>query len=504
MPRRRKAKIYWRNQAGTRIAWGDFREYARWGGKRCPLIWPGETRGTTDEVRAHEVFARRLQELRDARDADVRVVQATTRPALHQAVADYLAAKAEEPVTAGWVAAHAGFLAKAMIFFGSDTKLSAITPEHTADFMAWLRRQVTPQGKNYSEQSVRHHLYALSALYRKAQRKNWVARGVNPISLLERHERPKVGRSQTDFLEVPEAARLLWAAATYPVRPHEPEMRLAYPLIGTFLLTGGRQKEVAGLALTDIRFDAETVTFRPHPWHKGGRLKTAGAERTIQLWPQLYEILAEYLESYRCRLPGEVLFPSPHVKVDRPLTDLRDLLDRIAVRAGFLVPLVDPRTGKPRRRASGQPMWSGRRVRTRMFRQTYCAARLQTLDQGRPVSVYTIAQELGHESGEMVRRVYARLGKVRHRAEAPEFRPEHWFEERDGRLVARHPGSGGYHQGGGSLELGVRKPLLALFSGTIAGPQAVSPYGSVAQLDRALASGARGRAFESRRAHSGS
>jgi hypothetical protein len=69
-----------------------------------------------------------------------------------------------------------------------------------------------------------------------------------------------------------------------------------------------------------------------------------------------------------------------------------------------------------------------------MFRQTYCAARLQILDQGRPVSVYTVAQELGHESGEG-RRVYARLGKVRHRAEAPEFRTEHWFEERNGRLV---------------------------------------------------------------------
>jgi len=204
--------------------------------------------------------------------------------------------------------------------------------------MTWLRRQVTPQGKNYSEQSVRHHLYALSALYRKAQRKNWVARGVNPVSLLERHERPKIGRSQTDFLEVPEAARLLWAAATYPAKPQEPEMRLAYPLIGTFLVTGGRQKEVAGLAVTDIRFDAETVTFRPHSWHKGGRLKTEGAERTIQLWPQLYEILAAYLESYRCRLPGDVLFPSPHVKGDRPLTNLRDLLDRVAVRAGFLAP----------------------------------------------------------------------------------------------------------------------------------------------------------------------
>jgi hypothetical protein len=211
MPGRRKAKIYWRNHGGAPRAWGDFREYARWGGKRCPLIWPGETRATTDEVRAHELFASRLQELRDARDADARIEQPTTRPPLHQAVADYLSAKAEEPVTAGWVAAHAGFLVKSIAFFGAGTKLNAITPERVMEFIAWLRRQPTPQGGTYAEQSVRHHLYALSALYRKAQRRGWVARGVNPVGLLERHERPKVGRSKTEFLEVPEAARLLWA-----------------------------------------------------------------------------------------------------------------------------------------------------------------------------------------------------------------------------------------------------------------------------------------------------
>ena len=503
MPGRRRARIYWRHQGGARRAWGDFREYARCGGTRCPLIWPGETKATTDEVRAHELFARRLQELRDARDADTRIEQPTTRPPLHEAVADYLIAKAEEPVTAGWVAAHAGFLAKAIAFFGPGTKLNAITPERVTEYMAWLRRQSTPQGGTYSEQSVRHHLYALSALYRKAQRRGWVARGVNPVGLLERHERPKVGRSKTDFLEVPDAARLLWAAGTYPAKRNEPEMGFAYALIGTFLLTGGRQKEVVGLAVPDVRLDLDTVTFRPHPWHEGGRLKTEGAERTVPLWPQLREILAEYLAAYRRHLPGQVLFPSPHVEADRPLTDLRDLLDRVAVRAGFLVPVLDPKTGKQRRSAAGQLMWTGRRIRTRVFRQTYCAARLQTLDHGRPVSLYTVAQELGHDSEEMVRRVYGRLGKIRHRAEAPEFRAEQWFEVIEGQLVAKQAAAQGYHQGGVVLELGVGKPGLALFSGTIPPTQAVSPYGSVAQLDRALASGARGRAFESRRAHSG-
>ena len=502
MPKRRKAKIYWRKQGGVRRAWADFREYARWGGKRNPLIWSGETRATADEVRAHELFARRLQELRDARDADTRIERPTSRPPLHQAVADYLSAKAEETVTASWVAAHAGFLAKVIAFFGSGIKLSAITPEGVTEFITWLRRQPTPQGGTYSEQSVRHHLYALSALYRKAQRKGWVARGVNPVSLLERHERPKIGRSKTSFLEVPDAARLLWAAATYKAKPHEPEMRLAYALIGTFLLTGGRQKEVVGLAHSDVRFDVGTITIRPHPWHKGGRLKTAGSERTIPLWPQLQEILREYLAAYRRHLPGQVLFPSPHVEGDRPLTDLRDLLDRVSVRAGFLTPVVDSTTGKQRRTAAGQLMWTGQRIRTRVFRQTYCAARLQTLDHGRPVSLYTVAQELGHESEEMVRRVYARFGNVRHRAEAPEFRPEQWFDEAGDQLVPKEVGTETYHQGPGTLEFGVRKPGLALFSGTVGTQKAVSRYGSVAQLDRALASGARGRAFESRRAHS--
>jgi integrase len=326
---------------------------------------------------------------------------------------------------------------------------------------------------------------------------------VNPVGLLERHERPKVGRSTTAFLEVPDAARLLWAAATYPAKRNEPEMGLAYALIGTFILTGGRQKEVVGLAATDVRLDLDTITFRPHPWHEGGRLKTEGAERTIPLWPQLREILEEYLAAHRRHLPGRVLFPSPHVEADRPLTDLRDLLDRVAIRAGFLVSVLDDKTGKQSRTSSGQLMWTGRRIRTRVFRQTYCAARLQTLDHGRPVSLYTVAQELGHESEEMVRRVYARLGKIRHRAESPEFRPEQWFEVVGGQLVAKRACAQGYHKGDRVLDFGLRRAGLARFPGTIGPTQAVSLYGSVAQLDRALASGARGRAFESRRAHSG-
>jgi hypothetical protein len=145
---------------------------------------------------------------------------------------------------------------------------------------------------------------------------------------------------------------------------------------------------------------------------------------------------------------------------------------RVAVRAGSLTPVLDPGTGKQRRTASGRPIWAGTRIRTRIFRQTYCAARLQTLDRGQPVSLYTVSRELGHESEDMVRRVYARLGKVRHRVEAPEFRPEQWFVEIGGQLLPREGHTRGYRMGSQGLELGSGKQRPALFSRTIEGLQA--------------------------------
>ena len=44
-------------------------------------------------------------------------------------------------------------------------------------------------------------------------------------------------------------------------------------------------------------------------------------------------------------------------------------------------------------------------ITPKQFRHTYTAARLQTLDQGGPVSAYTVAKELGHGSVAMVERV---------------------------------------------------------------------------------------------------
>jgi integrase len=106
-----------------------------------------------------------------------------------------------------------------------------------------------------------------------------------------------------------------------------------------------------------------------------------------------------------------LLFPAED---GRMRTDIRKLLDRLGERAG----------------------WKRGEIRSKMFRHTYCAARLQTLDHGAPVGVYTVARELGHGSTAMAEQVYAHLGTIRHRSEAVEYRVEQHAEALAERLQA--------------------------------------------------------------------
>jgi integrase len=131
----------------------------------------------------------------------------------------------------------------------------------------------------------------------------------------------------------------------------------------------------------------------------------------VPLWPQLRTILEQYVAE---RPPSRLLFPSYRTGEEAMVTDFHKLVDAVAVRAG----------------------WEPGEIRSKMFRHTYCAARLQTLDQGAPVSVYTVAKEMGHGGDSMVRRVYGHLGQVRHRAEVVEYRIEQHIAKLGGRLEA--------------------------------------------------------------------
>src|SRR6266508_3441098 len=157
-------------------------------------------------------------------------------------------------------------------------------------------------------------------------------------------------------------------------------------VVGLSLLTGCRFREVAGLELDDVSFDRKTITIRPNRWR---RLKTKTSHRVIPMWPQLEAILRAWVFGPRLERGGSLLVPSCSVRgEERRLRDIHRLLDRVAKRAGL---------------GAGE-------LRSKAFRHTYCAARLQTLDRGAPVSIYTVARELGHRSDEMVKRIYAHLG----------------------------------------------------------------------------------------------
>ena len=99
------------------------------------------------------------------------------------------------------------------------------------------------------------------------------------------------------------------------------------------MLSGGRKSEVLGLEVDDVSLRHGKIYIRPNEWR---RLKTKGSKRTIPLWPQLEEILREYLMAReRTGGLGTLLFPSARGKEERMIRDVRKALDHIGGRAGF-------------------------------------------------------------------------------------------------------------------------------------------------------------------------
>lgn len=85
---------------------------------------------------------------------------------------------------------------------------------------------------------------ALSNLYRRAQAEGFVTAGYTALL-----EKPSAQRHEARWLEVHEAALLLEAAKSYRAKRGDLAVPYARALLATFLLTGGRQKEVLGLEL---------------------------------------------------------------------------------------------------------------------------------------------------------------------------------------------------------------------------------------------------------------
>ncbi len=392
-------------------------------GERTAIFWLDysvngeryrESSGTTVQAEALALLERRRMDRKAGRP----MIEDPVPTTLAAFVEHHLQAKADSRrYTAGWLGESRHHLERAVAYFGRERRLASVT---AVDVQRWIERLYTaPNGRGgtLDAASVRHHVNSLSSLFARARSEGSVPTGYDPVG--DVLEKPTPDPDEPIWFEVPEAAVFLEAARTCPATPAanaQPPITFGYALIATFLLTGGRQDEVLGLEVADVDFDRRRLTFRPNEWR---RLKTKKSHRTLPLWPQLEAILREHVFGGD-RAPSRLLFPSYRTKGpdgkkrETMLTDIRKLLDRVTEHAGTLY-LMDQ--GRKRQAEPGE-------VRTKAFRHTYITTRLQTLDHGQPVSLWTVAREVGHSSADMIERVYGHVGEIRHRSEAVEYRVE--------------------------------------------------------------------------------
>lgn len=391
MPRKRRSRIYLR---GSRY-WGDFRDI---GGSREPLIPKDQLYATSDPDIAAKLASDRVTEL-EQRKRNRSILGVDRTSTLADFSRYHLERKAESSeVTTRWIEESEQRLKRAIEFFGSGRELHSIAPRDVQDWVTHLSK-MKGRGRGVSKATIRHHLNGLSNLFRRAVSEGYVT--MNPVAALI--DKPQPARHDSPWLEIHEAALYLEAARTWDPDPDLEDYQRAnpafYEIVATLLLTGGRESEVLGLEVEDVSFDRSTITFRPNKWR---RLKTRTSHRTIPLWPQLHAILQEYIFVKGGPKSG-LLFPAHRgTSKGKMLTNIRKALDSVGERVG----------------------WKRGEIRTRRFRTSYTAARLQTLDRGAPVAVWTVARELGHSSTALVERTYGKLGQVRHRSEVVEFRIE--------------------------------------------------------------------------------
>lgn len=387
MPRRGKdrSQLYRR---GSRW-YADLREFRDVGGGIEALKPEGASYATTDRHEAERLLTARLQDLSRQRSQRTAVGQGKGAPRLAELARQHLIRKAETGRHAdAWLRNLELYLSRAVKYFGATRDLETITVE---DVFAWMRHLRTLRGRRgetMRDGTVRHHVMSLNNLYRFARRF-----GVrhSPVGDLMDGELPPISFGEGPYLEIHEAAALLEATRRHA--HHHNGCPWLYELVATLLMTGARWSEVAGLDVEDVSFTRQRILIRPN---RHRRTKT-GRSWEVPLWPQLAEILRPHLTPLD-RTPREgLVFPG---RDGGMVTNINKGLDAVAARLG----------------------WDPGAIRTRIFRQTYTTARLQTLDNGEPVAVWTVAQELGHTTTRMLEKTYARLGLVRHRAAVVEFR----------------------------------------------------------------------------------
>lgn len=348
------------------------------GGGRKACVPENERGATADGDEAARILVDAVEALKNG--------ETTEDPLLRVYAERHLEKKAEHR-RESTVARDEQSLRIALSYFGEEVRLSEIGVAKLSDFVTWRRRQPgVREGTTISDRTILNDLHALSSLYKRA-----VAEGKaseNPVRRLP--EKPSIGSDERVWLEPGEAARFLAAAAKLDADPHPRTVPYLRPVFAVPLLTSARKSEALGLEARDVDFERSVVHIRPNRWRK---LKTRYSKRSVPLWPQLRKILAEHVE--RFDLSEGLLFPAPDGAM---LSDLRGSIAAILEEAKI-----------------------EKRVTFTTLRHTYASTRIQTLDNGAPVSLYTVAREMGHQGVNQIEKTYGHLQSTRHRSPVVEY-----------------------------------------------------------------------------------
>ncbi len=358
-------KLYTRNQGGKSRYYGDLRDI---GGGQVALKAPAQSRATTSQTEAFKLLAARIEDIENQAPA--------VREGSLAAFAAEVVQRNPGNVGERWLEDLERRLARAVAFFGTHRDLRSIEPLHVRE---WLHKDLT----NVSASTQRHYLYGLSVLYRYAQEVGAVPVGFNPVSGLYKKPSAAKTRQRTDeFFEIDATAEFLDAAIRLNQYPE---------VLATFLLTGGRRAEVFGLLVGDVEWETRIVRIQPNRFRG---LKRFWSERVVPLWPQLADILEPYLER-RGGSSEDLLFPG---KSGGRINDLRKPLKVVSDELGIPVP------------------------RLTKFRHTYATARLQTTDNDKQISLWTVAKEMGHKTVARIEDTYGHPSHYRPRGEVVEYR----------------------------------------------------------------------------------
>ena len=213
------------------------------------------------------------------------------------------------------VEAYAGRLQRHVLPRLADRRLDEIEVDDILALISDLRKQ------GYSGTTIAVTLTPLSRLFAHAVRRGLIE--VNPVSKLDRSERPRVSRQERPVLNPEEIGRLLEAA--------QPRFRT---LLATAILSGLRQGELLGLHWRDVDFDNQLIHVRTALDRKRRDVppKTERAVRDVVLMPALAEALRQHKTETRFNHPDDYVFTTrtgtPHHAPHIGLRALKPALEK--------------------------------------------------------------------------------------------------------------------------------------------------------------------------------